>query len=159
MFSYILDFVASIHTVILCRLHRIFCGLDGCIPVRHSHQREINWATLLIFASFEVLISKSVAQFFALIFAYIMELRKAVKNKISTISDSSHPYTQQQADGRKSSKDLVNTALSGYLNPLNKSAHPCEPPCHNRVIVSTLGLQGRKEPTFVYDKCGFFSMK
>ena len=27
MFSYILDFVASIHTVILCRLHRIFCGL------------------------------------------------------------------------------------------------------------------------------------
>ena len=96
----------------------------------------------MIFASFEVLISKSVAQFFALIFAYIMELRKAVKNKISTISDSSHPHTQQQADGRKSSKDLVNTALSGYLNPLNKSAHPCEPPCHNRVIVSTLGLQG-----------------
>ena len=28
MFCYILDFVASIHTVILCRLHRIFCGLS-----------------------------------------------------------------------------------------------------------------------------------
>ena len=27
MFSYILDFVASIHTVILCRLHRILWGL------------------------------------------------------------------------------------------------------------------------------------
>ena len=27
MFSFILDFAASIYTVILCRLHRIFCGL------------------------------------------------------------------------------------------------------------------------------------
>ena len=28
MFGNILDFVVSIYTVILCRLHRIFCGLD-----------------------------------------------------------------------------------------------------------------------------------
>ena len=27
MFSFILDFAASIYTVIYCRLHRIFCGL------------------------------------------------------------------------------------------------------------------------------------
>ena len=27
MFSFILDFAASIYTVIRCRLHRIFCGL------------------------------------------------------------------------------------------------------------------------------------
>ena len=28
MFTFILDFAASIYTVIRCRLHRIFCGLD-----------------------------------------------------------------------------------------------------------------------------------
>ena len=28
MFGIILDFVVSIYTVILCRLHRIFCGLE-----------------------------------------------------------------------------------------------------------------------------------
>ena len=29
MFMIILDFAASIYTVICCRLHRIFCGLSG----------------------------------------------------------------------------------------------------------------------------------
>ena len=33
MFGNILDLVASIYTVILCRLHRIFCGLDRIEPV------------------------------------------------------------------------------------------------------------------------------
>ena len=28
MFRYILDFVASVHTVTRCRLHKIFCGLQ-----------------------------------------------------------------------------------------------------------------------------------
>jgi len=64
-----------------------------------------------------VLISKSVAQFFALIFAYIMELQKAVKSKISTISDSSHPHTQQQADDRKSSEKPHEIGISWGFEP------------------------------------------
>ena len=42
MFGYILDFVVSIYTVILCRLHRIFCGLyyDDVIPPDTDRVKE-----------------------------------------------------------------------------------------------------------------------
>ena len=33
MFMIILDFAASIYTVICCRLHRIFCGLESTAQI------------------------------------------------------------------------------------------------------------------------------
>ena len=44
-----------------------------------------NWATLLIFGSVEGAISKSAAQFIALIFAYIMPCSKSVNDTLSRI--------------------------------------------------------------------------
>ena len=49
MFSYILDFVASIHTVILCRLHRIFCGLNFRVKNTIS-LLSVLWNTIAITA-------------------------------------------------------------------------------------------------------------
>ena len=40
MFVFILDFAASIYTVILCRLHRLFCGLDS------THEERIEYILL-----------------------------------------------------------------------------------------------------------------
>ena len=46
MFGYILDFVVSIYTVILCRLHRIFCGLPD-----KQKSPDFSVETALLFSS------------------------------------------------------------------------------------------------------------
>ena len=51
MFGNILDLVASIHTVILCRLHRIFCGLPFCVDDQSVHI-NLHRPNLLLIADF-----------------------------------------------------------------------------------------------------------
>ena len=78
--------------------------------MRNNHPQEatvrqevenINWATLLIFNSFEGSISKSVAQFFALIFAYIMLPTGPAKHNFSRIFEVFRFFSWSLLNGKK----------------------------------------------------------
>ena len=80
----------------------------------------------MIFGSVEGVISKSVAQFFALVFAYIMLPVKPVIDIFSRFLGFAHG---SYIDGAKVPKNRLKSEFSRHLNPLNQAEAPYEPPC------------------------------
>ena len=96
----------------------------------------------MIFDSFEWSISKSVAQFFAHIFAYIMRSTKIIKDDFFGILRAFAFTHGGCISGSKVPKIRINSAFYWILNPLNQLEPPYEPPYYNRVTVSRVSLQG-----------------